>query len=685
MSIASQAAATQPLSAMRPPAVPLVTCDPYFSVWSMSDQLTDEWTKHWTGAIQAMCGLARIDGQCYRFMGVMPDKTPAMEQKQVTVLPTRTVYVFEAGGLRLCLTFLTPSLPCDLAVMSRPVAYISWDAQSADGKSHDVSIYFDCSAEWAVDKPNQKVVWGRYQVEGLRVMRFGSHEQPMLEKRGDDLRIDWGHFYLAIPESTSCSTIMAGHGVRHQFAHSGTLPANDDLRMPRPANDDPPVLACAFDPGSVGVNPPRQAAGHVILAYDDVLSIEYLGRRLRPYWRQSLRNAAELLMACEMEHAEIAARCAALDDELMADLIKAGGEHFAAVAVLAFRQCIAAHKLAADFDGTPLMFSKENFSNGCIATVDVTYPSSPFFLLFNPELLQAQLTPVLEYASSPRWKFPFAPHDLGTYPLANGQVYGGGERTEDNQMPVEESGNMLIMTGALAHIQGSAAYAEKYWPTLTKWANYLREKGLDPENQLCTDDFAGHLAHNTNLSLKAVMAIGCYARLCEMTGRTQEAEQWRNTAQQMASEWVRKADDGDHFRLAFDKPGTWSQKYNLVWDKLLGLNLFPPDIARKEAAFYKTKLAAYGLPLDNRSEYTKLDWSVWTAALCEKPDDFALFLAPIYRWVNETPQRVPMTDWYWTNDGRRAGFQARSVVGGVFIPMLANPQMWKKWATCPAK
>ena len=242
------------------------------------------------------------------------------------------------------------------------------------------------------------------------------------------------------------------------------------------------------------------------------------------------------------------------------------------------------------------------------------------------------------------------------------------------------TGNMLILVAALTQADGHAGYAEKYWPLLTRWAEYLRDKGLDPENQLCTDDFAGHLAHNVNLSLKAIMGLGGYATLCEKTGHAEDATSYRRIAQAMADEWTTMAQDGDHTRLAFDKPGTWSQKYNLVWDTLLGLNLFSPDIARREVAFYKTKQNVYGLPLDSRSEYTKLDWTVWSATLAEDPADFLALTEPLFAWADETPARVPLTDWFWTTDGKKAGFQARSVVGGLYLPLLKDAAVWRKWA-----
>jgi len=241
-------------------------------------------------------------------------------------------------------------------------------------------------------------------------------------------------------------------------------------------------------------------------------------------------------------------------------------------------------------------------------------------------------------------------------------LYGG-------DMPIEEGGNMVMLAAAISMVEGNADYAKEHWETLTVWANYLLEHGLDPENQVCTDDLAGHLAHNANLSAKAIMAIAGYGKMAHMLGKDDVAKRYDDAARQMTVEWEKMAIDGDHYKLAFDKPGTWSQKYNMAWDKVFNWNIFPSQIATTELAFYQKNQHTYGLPLDSRKNYTKNDWILWTACLGTDAD-FNALLAPVYKYANETPSRVPISDWYDTDNAQMMNFKARSVVGGFFMKML---------------
>ena len=322
-----------------------------------------------------------------------------------------------------------------------------------------------------------------------------------------------------------------------------------------------------------------------------------------------------------------------------------------------------------------------------MGTVDVFYPQSPLPLLVSPSLARAMLIPVLEYASSPDWTWPNAPHDVGTWPLGNGQVYGGTQ--SDGGMPVEETGNMILLVAAVARVDGNADFARLYWPLLTRWAEYLKAKGFDPENQLCTDDFAGHLAHNANLSIKSICALGAYGQLAAMAGESAVAEEYTRLARQHALEWTKVADDGDHFRLAFDQPGSWSSKYNLVWDKILEMGLFPDEVAQKEMAFYRRNIDAFGLPLDGRKHkapedrmayWSKTDWAFWTACLTGKREDFEAITAPIYAFFNQATCRVGLTDLYFTDKPDTARMHSRPVIGGIFLKMLYDRELWAKWA-----
>ncbi|MGH9352619.1 MAG: glutaminase domain-containing protein [Terriglobia bacterium] len=657
----------------RPPAVPLVAVDPYFSIWSFADHLTYDATRHWTGARMTLQSLVRVDGETYRIMGDEPRNVQPARQVSLRVFPTRTIYVFEAGGMSITLTFLTPDLPRDLDVLSRPVTYLTWALRSLDGKLHQVLIYYDNTGELVVNTPDEAVTWSAPNISGLNVLKMGSAAQPVLAQAGDRIRIDWGYLYAAAPESEHAEAQTgAQRRLIRAFLSQGSLPAvsGNGAQMPRAANDHTPALAFAFNLGSVGAAP---VSRHLILAYDEITPIEYFHQRLRPWWQHSGMDIDHLLETAENDYPALAARSQKFDQKLMADLTQAGGPEYAEVSALAYRQSFAANKLAIGPHGEPLMFLKDISSCGCAQTADVIYPESPILLLLNPKLLEDSLVPLIDYAQSGDWPYAYAPHDLGTYPIDNARVPSKME-----SMPVEETGNMLLMIAGIAKAEGSASFAAKYWPLLTKWANYLKENGLDPGDQLCTDDFTGLLAHNANLSLKAVEALGGYAMLARMLGKTQEADAYGALARQYAKKWMQLANDGDHTRLAYDRPGTWSQKYNLIWDQVLGIHLFPESLAREEVAYYKGHATRFGYPLDSRSAFTKLDWASWTAAL--SGPEFRSLFSGVYNFADHTPTRVPLSDWYWTVDGTQTGFQARPVVGGVYMKMLVNPVLWKKWA-----
>ena len=579
------------------------------------------------------------------------DKIKKAEQTNVALTANQTIYTFDCGGTTITATFTSPLLIEDLKVYARPVTYLNVAAASKDGEGHDVKVYLGASGTIAANTPSQKLTTEQYEKEGLLTLKVGTQEQPVLEKKGDDLRVDWGYFYVASPNentkqylsgyASSLSALTTGGAASEELPSTGIM------------------LNTVADLGTV-----TESADHLfLLGYDEEESVNYFGESLKPWYKKETESFDQTLANAYSEYNAIIDEVKSFDQELYNDALEAGGEKYADLCVLAYRQAIAAHILVESPKGEILFLSKENNSNGSINTVDVTYPSAPLFLVYNPDLLKGMLNGIFEYSESGRWKKPFPAHDLGTYPIATGQTYG-----ED--MPVEEAGNMIILTAAIAQQEGNADYAKEHWETLTIWADFLMESGFDPANQLSTDDFAGHLARNANLSVKAIMAIASYGKLAEMLGETETAEKYTAAAKDMAIKWKDIAADGDHYVLAFESAGTWSQKYNLVWDDILDLNIFPDDVQETEVKYYLTKQEDYGLPLDSRKTYTKSDWVLWTATLAETQEDFDALLNPMWDFANTTPDRVPLTDWHETTNSRKVGFKARSVVGGYFIKML---------------
>ncbi len=632
-------------SITRLPAMPIAVSDPYFSIWSAADKPTDCDTTHWTGAEKPLHALISVDGRRMRLMGLGGDAAMTLVGAEVTA--TKTKYTYEDAGVRATLIFTTPLLLSDPDVLSAGVTYVDIAAESIDGASHDVECFFRASSQLCFDGATSPAMAAdAFDLNGLAAACVGQRRQKPLSHSGDHITIDWGTLYLA---------------------------ARAELKA-----DEHGILARA------------EGGLSLLLAYDDVAAINYFGRMTPAWYARNGKTVMEMLAEMDARRGELMARCETFDAQLAADAERVGGADYALVCAASYRHSVGAHKLIADENGEMAFLSKENDSNGCIGTVDVSYPSIPLYLLYNPEFVRAMCRPILRFANMPVWKYDFAPHDVGRYPLATGQVYAAtgrrgvmnGETHPDyylfpasrdaydfkDQMPVEECGNMLLMLAAAGRADGNWALAGEHLPTLEKWVKYLIEFGEDPGEQLCTDDFAGHLARNINLSAKAVCGVAGFGMILEALGRPEEGAGYLSRARVMAESWLLRADAGDHTHLTFDGRG-WSMKYNMVWDRLFGLNLLPDSFYKKELAWHLSHMNRYGLPLDSRADYTKSDWLMWVAAMAD-PDAVPAYVRPLADYLRETPCRVPFSDWYDTKTGRFQHFIARSVQGGVFMPLL---------------
>lgn len=615
---------------MRIPLVPLITADPYFSVWSR-DEINRCGTVHWTGSPNTLLGTVDIDGEVFSFLGCGAEP---IKQVSLDTDAMSTYAVFENEKIRLTAVFTSPLLITDLYYVSRPVSYLKLSYESLDGIEHKVTAKVTVTEELVLNKSGE----GRAYSEDVPLsngtaVRIGSGAQQVLGRSGDDVRIDWGYCYLAVKGAAVTRNEVADS----LYAVSAQAEIKDSLLF-------------AF-------------------AYDDISSLIYFGEPVNAYWKKDGRTITGAIEEALDDYDEITRRCREFSASMYAEAKRKGGEKYAELLTLAYRQVMAAHKLATDRDGNVIFISKECFSNGCAATVDVTYPSAPLFLRYNTELLKGMLRPIIKYCRSGMWKHDFAPHDVGQYPILNGQVYGAA--SYEGQMPVEECGNMLILAAAVTRADGNTEFADSFSDLLEMWSGYLVKYGLDPDYQLCTDDFAGHMAHNCNLSLKAVMGLAGYADILRRRGETGKAGILSAKAAEYARSFTERAANSDgSFRLAYDRPDTFSLKYNAVWDKLWKTGLFPDSFFEGETARYRKEALPYGVPLDSREKYTKSDWTAWIACFSYKPEDFEFFVSLLWNAYNTMRSRVPMTDWYYADTSEMVSFRNRTVQGGLFIKLL---------------
>ncbi len=672
---------------IRPPATPLAVRGPYLSTWLPSATLPGTWQQFWQGHTTAMGGIVRIDGTSYQFMGdptivlnvpngnygtpsTVQDFPAALEQTLLEVTPTRSVFTLEGGGIELTVEFLSPVEPGDVRRQSIPLSYVLLTARATDGQSHDVQIYADISGEWCSGDDTQVITWAPSQVtsggQTLQVWTVQLQNQQTLTEQ--DQQAAWGDMVWATPSSGQFS-YQSGQDivVRGQFVSNGALANSNDTNY-RAINDDWPVFGFCQDLGQLGSQPVSMP---LVIGQVRTPAVSYLGQNLQPLWTSYFPAWQNMLGFFAADLAAARNRAATLDRRITRAAQAAGGTSYAALCAIALRQAYGGTELVVSPSGTPWAFLKEISSDGNVSTVDVLFPGSPAWIYLDPGYLALLLEPLLSYAESGDWPQTFAEHDLGSaYPVAAGHNDGGGEN-----MPMEESGNMLIMAAAYLRRVPAAtakAFAKAHYTILKQWASYLVANLPDPGFQNQTDDFAGPIAHSVNLALKGIIGVAAMSQIATLTGNTSDASAFRADAQKFIGYWQTNAQDPSaaHLDLTYNGAdggdGTWGTVYNGFADRLLGTGLVPSSVLAEQAAWYESVSNLFGVPLQVPHSYAKSDWEMLTAALLSDYPIKQQLIERVYTYANTTPSLVPFSDLYDTVTGEQVAFQARPVQGGMF-------------------
>ena len=348
-------------------AYPLWIADPMFSIWSPSDELNGGDTMFWTRKTRKTFGLVRWHGRVYSFMGKLSG-TDALMQESVSVTAYTTDYEFSCPEFRLKVSFVSPLTPDDLEILSCPVCYTEYEVCPVGRLAPDFSVALSLDEEFCYNDARAQVVGGVIPRKGYEAAFFTRERNLILSDTGDSTAPDWGDIYLAGEESWFVSdtglNVYLGTGKAEYLRKGG-----ERLHLL-----------------SVG----KSEKGFFMLGFDDKVSVFYFGEWLKGYYFRDGKTIVDALAYAFDSEEKIVCKCRSFDKKLRTDC-DAVGEGYYRLACAALRQTMGGHKLVQNGKGELLFLSKECDSNGCIGTVDVSYPSMPLYLLYNAELVNAML------------------------------------------------------------------------------------------------------------------------------------------------------------------------------------------------------------------------------------------------------------------------------------------------------
>ncbi|KAI1371497.1 DUF1793-domain-containing protein [Hypoxylon crocopeplum] len=754
-------------STLTPPVLPLIVRNPYLSIWfaHAREAPWENWPMFWTGSTVGFAIMAAVPDTktVYPLLGRSHDflrhsssynvSFPQYDGATFDASTTNLTYAIPGSDVRIILSFLSPITPTSTFRQSLPAGYLTCIVEG----STDVSLYVDINGEWASGNRDNKIEWGL-----VRTKKSDSAKTPIktwsIARRHEQLlteffdHAEWGTIHISAPADVEHQSGESNY-IRRQFAEHGSLKNKVDDSY-RGIFEDEPVFAFSktFKLSAASNNSHEVAKDSAIFTFaltqDPV--VQFASARgltlMRPLWASYFFTTQEMLQYHYDDYDTAVYLARNYSEQLAKDAYASGSQDYQDIAALSARQVLG----ATQFSGTPespIIFLKEISSNGNFQTVDVIFPAFPFFLYTNPQWLAYLLEPLLEHQLSGQYPNDYSMHDLGTH-FPNATGHGDGN---DEYMPVEECGDMLIMGLALVNAlkdntqpafvrtapqqalplsleptkrlplvnsygmdrtwedmgttgeKAAAKWAKRSYKLWKLWTGYLVRESLIPANQLCTDDFAGWLANQTNLALKGIIGIKAMSEIASVVGEEAESKWYSDVADEYIDKWqgFGLSRDKTHAKLAYTWYGSWTTLYNIFADALLCFHLpagkssslessrfwdsdqlplsaeaksstkstFIPDaIYKMQSDWYHAVLQRYGLPLDSRHLYTKSDWEFFAAAVTSKEVRTEI-LQHVATWVNETVTDRPLTDLYETEgEGGFPGpdFMARPVVGGHF-------------------
>jgi len=671
----ANAAVTWTATPLNPPAVPLAVRTPYLSAWlpqGSGQPLNGVWPTFWTGSIVGWAGFIRVDGTAYNFLG-----TPGLDsgvlkatQKSFKYTATQSTFVLSAGPVDITANFLSPVEPTDFVKQSLPFSYLALSVASTDGKPHSVQVYTDISAEWVSGDNSLIANWSTSTTGGIITHQVQLQNQQVFTEISD--HIQHGSAFYSIQNAAN-TTFQSGQDivVRGTFTSNGKLPNTQDTNF-RAISNNWPVFGLARDLGTVtSAGPVVYTVGHV---RDPAIQYIVAGGALQSrssFFFTQFASATDAIASFLPDYQNALRSANTLDAKITSDASRISAD-YAAIVELSVRQALAACELTVGKDSSGvfnksdvLYFMKEISSDGNVNTVDVIFPAWPIFLYLNPTLGKHLLEPLFQYQASGQYPNPWSVHDMGSsYPKALGHNDG-----KDEAMPVEESGNMLIMTLSYTQKTGDTSLIKTYSKLLDQWTQFLIQDSLIPANQLSTDDFAGTLANQTNLAIKGTIGIKAMSKIESLLGNQATATNYSSIAASYAPQIIGFAtatgSNGlKHFELSYGSNSSWGLTYNMLADKLLATNVFSQQLFDQQSAWYQTVPQAFGVPLDTRHTYTKSDWQIWTAAMSTNNATRDLLISGVRKYIASGVNNAPFSDWYETTNAVVQGFRARPVAGG---------------------